>query len=996
MAEMRKRKQYQISSYKVSDFDKLGSMKSFKDSIPISLAENQVTELIQSVKERKYIVDNFNFIRELIFLNVTNVKTDEQEATLTRLTKEGITINGTTYRRFVRSTSMARTSKIAFIDETIIGELEMLISLGQFNKFEDVIISKFESYMGLAFSTTRFVDAVPENVCIVDDGIFDVIINDKVKGIRDGELIEGYYDVNVNLFDGMGLHSPSYGKKVAKALGLKEEVPVAYQIRLLPGFKGMSYEIDFRQFYKEKGITHITDKWNRDWAVDDLDCIWSTSMFKLHSYFDSWKEYIDLRESQYKPLGQDMIGISSYSDTEVNPFEKTRMTYQYLQVLSLTRDEIVELAEYTKDTLERVYKGDIGATLTYLNLIAKQDSVDDLEDEEAEDEMLKMNMIANKVATAISCNNKMINDPYVSQFIMRQLKKSIDDAKLGRIWVDGRYSYIAQDPIMMLEMVAGLEPKGSLNKDEFYSSGEIGLRAFFRSPLTHSSEVHRANLIHNELTDKWLSRYKNIIVLNGKDITAQKISGSDFDGDKYFITKNPLIVDRVMTQFKVIDEEFNVTYKENLPVVDIDEQRNRDLVKKEKRTIENLIKFDKRSLDNLIGKITNISTFVTTYAMTHNKLANKDYELVYLRLLQGQEIDYSKHGVRTLQIPEKYAVTEMYKPYFLQKYKYGRDDFFQNFVNTAPMNILCKNIEKWEKEIFTWDDWTKREIDTTDILMDKDVLNRDKEETKRVMAELEKVYADYRTDFKELKLMVSNLRSKNSEATKKVIKDAYGQFYDKYYYLANQITDDEGLLSSVAVYLTYIKYKTDKQTKSYQFPWVCSWQGLMRRLSSTQSSYKNVPVPIILDSYVKYMIKNEETFEYLGKHYRLENIKAEVNADQFISEEYARINEREFKKRVKDFELDLVLVGFRDKSVEEVEQGILKKKLKLGISDFKGKNYATIEGQDGYLASIKATNTKHLLDDGYIDLTDFNGSKVKVKIVEKNKNSMTIQLKLVS
>lgn len=979
----RKRKQYQINTYKLGDFDKYGSIKSFKEGTQTGLAENQVTELIQAIKRRRYIKDDFNYIPELIFLNVKKVKTDDQKAKLSSLISQGIEINGKKYQRFVRSTSMARTSKIAFVDEEILNRMELLISLSKFDRFEKVIVSKFEGYMGLSFSTTLFVDAVPKNICIVDDSIFDVIINDKVKGIRDDELIEGNYDVAVNLFDGMGLHCPSWGNEVAEALGLKD-TPPAYQIRLLPGFKGMSYEIDFKQFYKEKGITHIKDRWNKDWDIEELDCIWSTSMFKLHNYFESWNEYIDLRDKYYTPLGLNQIGINSYSDLEVNPNEKTKMTYQYLQVLSLSRDEIVELSNYTKETIERVYGADKDVTMAYLNLIVKQDNIDG-EFEEMEDEMLEENMIATKVSTAISCNSDMINDPYVTQFLERQLKKSIDDAKLGRIWVDGRYSYICQDPIMMLEMVAGLEPKGCLDKNEFHSTGEIGLRAFFRSPLTHSSEVHKANLIENDLTNKWLSRYKNIIVMNGKDITAQKISGSDFDGDKYFITKDKTIINRVITHLKIVDEDLNVTYKENLSVIDIDEQRNRDLVKKEKRNIESLVQFDLRSLDNLIGRITNISTYLTTKAMTHNKLAKLDYELVYLRLLQGQEIDFSKHGVRTLEIPTKYEHMRKYKPYFLQKYKYGRNDFFQNNVNTAPMNMLCKHIENWENETFKWEDWTKRTIDTSDFLMDTDVLNADKGETKRVKAELEKVYADYRTDFAHLKM--------SSFANDDDIKNAYGQFYDKYYYEANQITDDKVLLSSMAVYLAYIEHKRDKQTKSYQFPWVATWEGLIITLAKKQDNIKQLPV--LVDFNALFNKEILDAFEFLGNHYKIIDVPVTIDANKYIEEEYDKIIERELKKQVKDFELELVLVAFNDKSVDEVEQGILKKKLKLGTKEYKGKNYATIEGRDGYLASIKATNTKHLSDDGYIDLTNYSGSRIKVKVLDKTKASMTIKLKMV-
>lgn len=978
---MRKRRQYQTKTYKLSELDEEGKKYVFCEGKETGLAENQVTELIQALKGRNYIEKDFNYIPELVFLDVKNIR-EKQRAKLAWVSRDGIEINGVKYKRFVRSTSMARTSKIAFIKEDLIHKIEELISLGKFNEKEEVVVSKFEGYMGLSFSTTLFIDEAPRNICVVDDSIFDTVINDRVKGIKDGELIEGNYDVNINLHDGMGLHSPQWGNRVAKALEL-DETPVGYQIRLLPGFKGMSFEIDFKAFYKEKGITTIKDNWGKVWNVEDLDCIWSTSMFKLADYFASWEEYIELREKYYTPLGLNQIGISSYSDLEVNPDEKTKMTYQYLQVLSLSRDEIVSLANYTKDTLERVYRGDIGATMAYLSLIAKNDT----EDSE-EDEILEENMIANKISLAISCNPQMINDPYVSQFLKRQLKKSIDDAKLGRIWVDGRYSFICQDPIMMLEIVGGLKPVGCLEKDEFYSKGEIGERAFFRSPLTHSSEVHKANLVENDLTDKWLSRYKNIIVMNGKDITAQKISGSDWDGDKYFITKEKEIVDNVMTHFRVVDEDLNVKYIENLPVVDIDEQRNRNLVSKEKRNKKSIAKYDLRCLDNKIGEITNISTYLTTFAMTHNKLHKIDKDLVLLRLLQGQEIDFTKHGVRTLEIPAKWDYIKQYKPYFLQKYKYNRNDCFQNNVRTANMNMLCRDIEKWENNTFKWDDWTERNVDTSDFLMDVDALN-DRAERNRVKDELEKVYQNYRTDFAILKLTIWDNVDEGE------ILNAYSQFYDNYYYLVNQITDDKVLLSTIAVYLCYIEHKRDTETKSYQFPWVCTWEGLAITMSDKQVDIKQMPVEVDLSEID--VEQNENIIEFIGKNYKIKETDARVDGHKFIENEYEKIIERELKKQAENFELEIILVGFNEKSVEEVEQKLKNNKLKLGTKEYKGKNYATVENYQGYICSVRNTDKKHLNDDaGYIDLTSYQDNKIDVNIINKTNRSLTVKLKMLA
>ena len=93
--------------------------------------------------------------------------------------------------------------------------------------------------------------------------------------------------------------------------------------------------------------------------------------------------------------------------------------------------------------------------------------------------------------------------------------------------------------------------------------------------------------------------------------------------------------------------------------------------------------------------------------------------------------------------------------------------------------------------------------------------------------------------------------------------------------------------------------------------------------------------------------------------------------------------------------MHLTLVGFNEKTADEVEQGILKKKLRLGIKKFNGINYATIEGVDGYLASVKATNTKYLSNDGYIDLLKYKDAKILLKILGKTDKSMNVKLRMV-
>ena len=240
---MRKRRQYQIKNFNMYDFNDFNF--TIKSGEEINLAENQITELIQKLKNREYNEDGINFIPELIFVETGN-KVDKNH--LKNLLVDGVEVidkneienenmNGKKYVRLVRSSSMARNGTIAFIQEDLKDKMMELISLNKLKCIDKAVISKLESYLGLAFSTTMFINEVPNNVCIVDADKFKITINDYVKTVKDNKVVQGLYDVHIELFDGQGLHTPEYGKKVSKALEL-DYTPVGYQIRLLPSVKG--------------------------------------------------------------------------------------------------------------------------------------------------------------------------------------------------------------------------------------------------------------------------------------------------------------------------------------------------------------------------------------------------------------------------------------------------------------------------------------------------------------------------------------------------------------------------------------------------------------------------------------------------------------------------------------------------------------------------------------------------------------------------------------
>src|SRR5690554_1423977 len=106
---MRKRRQYQIKNFNMYDFNDFNF--TIKSGEEINLAENQITELIQKLKNREYNEDGINFIPELIFVETGN-KVDKNH--LKNLLIDGVEVidkneienenmNGKKYVRLVRS-----------------------------------------------------------------------------------------------------------------------------------------------------------------------------------------------------------------------------------------------------------------------------------------------------------------------------------------------------------------------------------------------------------------------------------------------------------------------------------------------------------------------------------------------------------------------------------------------------------------------------------------------------------------------------------------------------------------------------------------------------------------------------------------------------------------------------------------------------------------------------------------------------------------------------
>lgn len=318
-------------------------------------------------------------------------KNPKQEEYLRYILNNGFTYNGIHYSRFGKSASQGKDGITAFVCDEIFDELYMITQMDI--KVEECVISKYEAQRCLPFSSCTLIHDYMPNIVIIgeyektlENQLIKYVVErkrefvdkdtGKTKNYNAKEIEEGYKDLKLSPFDGCGCHEYEFMKNVSTQLELEYEA-AGVQVRL-PFIKGYSVYVPFRSILKEWGYEYITDIYGHKHHVDNIDCIWNTSMFKGHKLFkdkygsEAWNEYMDtVNKYQYK------LGISKYSHHIKNLNKYTRMNFQYLQCLDLWNPKyidcyenknmleydildsnndgkIIKLAKYTTDLFEKI------------------------------------------------------------------------------------------------------------------------------------------------------------------------------------------------------------------------------------------------------------------------------------------------------------------------------------------------------------------------------------------------------------------------------------------------------------------------------------------------------------------------------------------------------------------------------------------------------------------------------------------------------------------
>lgn len=482
--------------------------------------KQQYNHLFRIIKNNKEVLNNY--IEDVVFVDCSNNSNYKKE--LDGILKYGISINNIKYKYWGKSASMSRNGILGFVSEKMydIVESHAMMEI----KFEKTILSKFEAYKCLLLSSCFCIEEELPYMIVVDD--YETVVKDvNIRYVDEKEI--KYIDKNTNeqkifkekvikhgrkdiqncVNDGSGLCSMEIAKKWSSEEFLDiGYTPCTYMLRV-PYIKGITIAVDFKKYYKDNGITYIKDIWGETHKVDDIDIILTKSQYKGYKYFkqnndySDWKRYLSLlKKYNY------CIGISKWNYSHENEPKMTRANYQTIQTLDISTEDLKEMSKYTRNWVEKILSGNLLYIYKYLGISEKT-------------------MPTNNYMKAILLNPHMVNDIKIRSYLYNLLKKTIDEIKIGKIYIKGAFKTLIPDVIMMLEYIGGLPVKGCLSEGEMYAKDHQGEYILNRNPHICRAEHVVLNAINNKQTKKWLSHLENVCMVNGYDVTAQSLNGAD-------------------------------------------------------------------------------------------------------------------------------------------------------------------------------------------------------------------------------------------------------------------------------------------------------------------------------------------------------------------------------------------------------------------------------------------------------------------------------------
>jgi hypothetical protein len=584
------------------------------------IVERRLLKKLPNSKENKKRISEINneLEKSLFIPEIVNIEFDSP-AHYKQIIKNGLFINGKKFERLLTGAGMARRSTVQFVEVEFGKELKRIINNDR-NPSLELVDSKYNAYYALA-SSASYPVTLPR-FCVIDDCkiIKNRMVDFVVETEKDQEdyVEERILPIEANVFDGQGLISLEMADKWAKDLGLNY-TPNSFCIRG-SYLKGQLVSFDFHAFAESANKNFFVDIWGNEVDIRNIDVILTVSQLKLWNAYSSCQNYVDA--CQHNGIGW---GVSLYTPKKEKDFFYS--SYQLLQVLDLTKEQIEEMCKPTINWITKVAGGDVNYALLYL-----LGSIADTTDEEEIKDLWvnELSRLNNWNLKALLLNHDLFGDSYFKRAIYQTLNKKIREFRMGKLLFPGNWQVCIADPYAFCQFIFGMEVTGLLQEGEHYSyywnNKNIDTVASGRSPLTWKSEMNILNLKNSNLLNKWFGHIHSGIIFNIHGIDTMLMADSDFDYDLAFSTSQKEFIIGACGGKPV-------TYEKKLP--------NKNIIDESKLYIADI-----NTMGSAIGWITNLGT--TLYSLLplfkegspeYNEIISR---LIIIRKAQGNEIDRGK------------------------------------------------------------------------------------------------------------------------------------------------------------------------------------------------------------------------------------------------------------------------------------------------------------------------------------------------------------------
>ncbi len=574
------------------------------------------------------------------------------------------------YAAFERSNSMSRMGRLSFIRadlwETVRRRIMLDLELGQCQ------LSKLYAYNGLMLSTGTRVEGMeidrPHRVIVVDNHALQrsarVITVEDVGGtdsVRRYQRVERVEDFSVTEFDGEGLISKEYAARLNKTLGGRY---TSFQIRL-PFVKGMLHQVDFHDFFRSAGTTHLTDLWGVNHPVAKVDVILTKSMFKGYgwltengkSWEDYWAAFRKYRHALY---------VTNVSKERPQGF--TQLNYQFLTTLSMTGEEF--RPRDLPDGWEHSPKEDARQWLTkateteYYKLRADAAYRRQVFTRQAGWWGADRKSRAYLLGKLLEKNPAFIGESVYQEQLEAMAQRLLKDYALGRLQVAGDVRFLSGDLLQFLVTLLDVTPKKRTKsqwtflsvaqsiefQDHAFYAPRPGYKGKSACTLLRNPHIARNEEILldpyrpvEQMRKHYLGHLTDVVMVSSTMYAAERLGGADFDGDMVKTIADPIVNRCVQKNYQYQ----NLDNLGNLPFLKIPAIQARVQDAKDWRARFQTVR---DTFSSRVGQISNAALARSVIAYNENSQAEERQqareEVETLAILTGLEIDSAKSGVK--------------------------------------------------------------------------------------------------------------------------------------------------------------------------------------------------------------------------------------------------------------------------------------------------------------------------------------------------------------